>query len=131
VEQGDKVTGLDFSSAPKQAPKKLEVIPLIKGTGPAIKEGDSVTVNYLGDVWGRGEKPFDNSYGRDAPTTFPLTKGGLIDGWIKGLSGVKVGSRVLLIVPPKLGYGKAGNSQIQVSGTDTLVFVIDVLGVTG
>jgi peptidylprolyl isomerase len=87
--------------------------------------------NYLGTKWGNGDTPFDSSYERGQPTSFTLTNGGLIDGWVKGLAGVRVGSRVMLVVPPKLGYGKAGNPQIQVSGTDTLVFVIDVLGIGG
>jgi peptidylprolyl isomerase len=128
VEKDGKVTGLDFSTAPEQPPTKLEVIPLIKGNGPAVKSGDTVTVNYIGTKWGNGNTPFDNSYQRGQPTQFQLTPGGLINGWITGLDGVKVGSRVMLVVPPKLGYGKAGNPQIDVSGKDTLVFVIDVLG---
>ncbi|MDX6326156.1 MAG: hypothetical protein QOK15_2510, partial [Nocardioidaceae bacterium] len=109
VEKDGKVTGLDFSPAPKQPPAKLEVIPLIKGNGPAVKSGDTMIANYLGTKWGNGDTPFDSSYERGQPTSFTLTNGGLIDGWVKGLAGVKVGSRVMLVVPPKLGYGKAGN----------------------
>ena len=131
VEQDGKITGLDFSKAPKKAPTKLEVIPLVKGTGPAVKNGDTITVNYIGSKWGAGNTPFDNSYERGQPTSFTLSQGGLIDGWVTGLDGVKVGSRVMLVVPPKQGYGKAGNPQIGVTGKDTLVFVIDVLGIGG
>ena len=131
VEQGGKVTGLDFGSAPKKPSSELQVIPLVKGTGPAVKSGDTITVNYIGTKWGDGNTPFDNSYERGQPTSFTLSKGGLIDGWVTGLEGVKVGSRVMLVVPPKLGYGKAGNPQIGVTGKDTLVFVIDVLGIGG
>jgi peptidylprolyl isomerase len=123
----DGVTGLDFSDAPAKAPKKLDVIPLIEGEGPEVKEGDNVTVNYYGAVWGEDE-PFDESYSRGAPASFGLTPGGLIEGWVKGLEGVKVGSRVMLVIPPELGYGPQGSGE-KIPGNSTLVFVIDVLGV--
>ena len=42
-----------------------------------------------------------------------------------------MGSRVLLVVPPADGYGKAGNPQAKIKGTDTLVFVVDLLGAFG
>jgi len=51
----------------------------------------------------------------------------VIPGWNDGLPGVTVGSRVMLVIPPAYGYGKAGNSQAGIKGTDTLVFVIDIL----
>ena len=120
------VTGIDFSDAPAKAPKKLEVIPLIEGEGPEVKEGDNVTVDYYGAVWGADE-PFDESYSRGTPASFGLTPGGLIEGWVKGLQGVKVGSRVMLVIPPEQGYGPQGSGEA-IPGNSTLVFVIDVLG---
>ncbi len=129
VEEGGAITGLDFSGAPEEAPTELEVITLVEGEGEKLAEGDTMTVNYLGSKWGEGNEPFDNSYERGEPTEFPLTAGGLIDGWVEGLEGVAVGSRVMLVVPPELGYGEQGNPDIEVTGDDTLVFVIDVLGV--
>lgn len=127
VEKDGDVTGLDFSSAPKKAPQDFQVIPLIEGTGKAISEGDNITVNYFGSVWGKGDAPFDESYS-GPPASFTLAKGGLIDGWVKGLTGVKAGSRVMLVIPPELGYGKEGSGDT-IPGNSTLVFVIDVLGV--
>jgi peptidylprolyl isomerase len=129
VEQDGKITGLDFSGTPKP-PSKFEVIPLVKGEGATVKDGDSITVNYIGSVWG-ADKAFDNSYESGQPATFQLTYPGLIKGWVKGLEGQKIGSRVMLVVPPEDGYGEKGNPQIGVSGKDTLVFVIDLLGVGG
>jgi len=67
VEEGDKVTGVDFSDAPKDPPGKLQVIPLIEGEGPEVEEGQQVALNYLGVVWGE-DKPFDSSYERGEPT---------------------------------------------------------------
>jgi peptidylprolyl isomerase len=124
----DAVTGLDFSDAPAKAPKKLQVIPLIEGTGPAVEQGDNVTVDYYGAVWGNEKEAFDESYRRGTPASFGLTPGGLIDGWVQGLEGVKVGSRVMLVIPPELGYGAQGSGE-KIPGNSTLVFVIDVLGV--
>jgi peptidylprolyl isomerase len=126
VEKDGDVTGLDFTDAPAKPPKDLQVIPLIEGDGPEVAEGDQLTVDYFGAVWG-SKKPFDDSYSRGEPTEFALAKGQLIDGWVEGLQGVKVGSRVMLVIPPAQGYGKKG-SPPTIPGDATLVFVIDVLG---
>lgn len=122
----DKVVALDFSDAPKAAPKQFRAIPLIEGEGPEVEEGQQVTVNYFGTVWGKGKQPFDSSFERGEPATFPLLQGQLIDGWVQGLAGTKVGSRVMLIIPPELGYGAEGQEP-EIPGGSTLVFVIDVL----
>ena len=127
VEQsGGKVTGIDFSSAPKKAPKKLKVITLVKGNGPAAKAGRLVTFNYYGAVYGN-KKPFDSSFSRGAPVPFGVGVNGLIPAWDKVIPGLKQGSRVLIIAPPKDGYGARGQSGIPANST--LTFVVDVLGV--
>jgi peptidylprolyl isomerase len=128
VEKGGTITGFDFSNAPKADPTKFQAIPLVNGTGQAIKEGDQITANYVGSKWGSSQ-PFDNTYTRGQPAPFTITSPGVIKGWVKGLVGVKVGSRVMLIVPPSLGYGKQGNPQIKIGPHDTMVFLIDVLGI--
>lgn len=127
VEQtGSKVTGIDFSSAPKKAPKKLQVITLVKGTGPQAKAGRLVTFNYYGAVYG-SKKPFDSSFSRGAPVPFGVGVNGLIPAWDKVIPGLKEGSRVLIIAPPKDGYGSRGQQGIPANST--LTFVVDVLGV--
>ena len=126
VEEKGDVTGLDFTDAPANPPKELQVIPLVKGMGVEVAEGDQLTVDYFGAVWGES-KAFDASYSRGEPTEFALAKGQLIDGWVEGLQGVTVGSRVMLVIPPGQGYGKKG-SPPDIPGNSTLVFVIDVLG---
>ena len=109
-------------------PKKLQTEVLEEGDGPAVKKGDLIVADYLGATWRNG-KTFDNSYDRGNPAAFTLTdgQGGVISGWVKGLTGVKAGSRVLMVVPPKDGYGKTGNSQAGIKGTDSLVFVVDII----
>ncbi|MFJ3305698.1 FKBP-type peptidyl-prolyl cis-trans isomerase [Streptomyces sp. NPDC086549] len=104
----------------------LAVKTAIAGSGRTIAENDFVQANYLGQIWATG-KVFDNSYDRKRPIVIQLAQGSVIDGWRYGLAGKKVGSRVEMAVPPTLGYGTSGNAQAGIKGTDTLVFVIDVL----
>ncbi|WNI14787.1 FKBP-type peptidyl-prolyl cis-trans isomerase [Actinacidiphila sp. ITFR-21] len=105
--------------------KDLAVKTVIQGDGPAIASGDFVQVNYLGQVWDTA-KVFDTSFGR-GPYTNVIGQGKVIPGWDQGLLGQKVRSRVELAIPPALGYGSSGNAQAGIKGTDTLVFVVDVL----
>lgn len=95
------------------------------GDGDRVTEGEHVLVNYVG-INGRDGKPFDSSWQRGQSVPFNLAKGKMIDGFVKGLVGKKVGSRVLLTIPPKDAYGKQGQQQAKIKGTDTLVFVVDV-----
>lgn len=114
------------STAP---PSKLVVKTLIKGTGAPLAKGQEVVTRYVGVLWRTG-KTFDSSWTRGAPFGFQLdaTPAQIIPAWDKGLVGVPIGSRVLMVVPPADGYGKAGSSAAGIKGTDTLVFVIDILG---
>ncbi len=124
VEKGDAVTSLDFAKAPKPNGKLREAT-LVKGTGATVQKGQTITVNYLGQVYG-GKQPFDESYSKE-PASFGIGTGQVIPGWDKTLVGTKVGSRVLLAIPPKEGYGSKGNSAAGIKGTDTLYFVVDIL----
>ena len=99
---------------------------LIKGTGPVVAAGQTITVHYTGVIWGSG-KQFDSSWDRGSPVNFVIGKSQVIPGWDEGLVGQTVGSQVLLVVPPDKGYGTAGQSSAGISGTDTLVFVVDIL----
>lgn len=108
------------------APTALSTTTLVQGSGPATATGDEVVVQYVGQVWATG-KEFDASWTHGNPGAFRVGVGRLIAGWDKSLVGVKVGSRVLIIVPPADGYGSAGQPNAGISGTDTLVFVVDVL----
>ena len=109
------------------APTKTVVQPLIEGKGAAVEEGQTVRVAYTGALWRNGEV-FDSSASRPEQPyfEFPLGQGQVIKGWDNGLKGQKVGSRVLLVIPPADGYGAAGSGE-KIKGTDTLVFVVDVL----
>lgn len=115
-------------SIPKAAaPTALSATTLIQGSGPVTASGDVLVVQYVGQIWATG-KEFDSSWSSGMPAGFTVGIGHLIPGWDKALVGVKVGSRLLLVVPPADGYGSAGESAAGISGTDTLVFVVDILG---
>ncbi|MFF3324313.1 FKBP-type peptidyl-prolyl cis-trans isomerase [Streptomyces sp. NPDC002889] len=109
----------------KDAPTKLVSNYVIEGSGPAVKASDTLSVKYKGVLW-KGGKEFDSSYSRgDAPVSFPLAQ--VIPGWQKGLEGKKVGSRVLLVVPPDMAYGD--KAQGEIPANSTLVFSVDILAV--
>jgi FKBP-type peptidyl-prolyl cis-trans isomerase len=108
-------------------PKKLVVKDLIKGTGPAATATSTVNVQYVGVVY-KGGKQFDASWndGSGQPVSLPLS--GVIKGWQQGIPGMKVGGRRELIIPPSLGYG--ATAQAKIPANSTLVFVIDLHGVS-
>ena len=116
--------GLDFAKTP-EPDGELHVSTLVEGTGAPVQKNDLITVNYLGQVYD-GDKPFDESYSKGTPFTRPIGQGAVVKGWDQGLVGLTVGSRVILEIPPALGYGKAGQGEA-IPGGATLYFVIDIL----
>ncbi len=110
-----------------KASGKLVVQPLLQGKGEVIESGDTLIAQYVG-VIAPGGKQFDASWDRKQVASFPIGTGQVIPGWDKGIVGQKVGSRLLMVIPPAQGYGTSGNAQAGIKGTDTLVFVVDLLG---
>ncbi len=106
-------------------PTELKIATLIQGDGAEVKDGDQVTVHYQGVNWNT-KVIFDESWARGEPSTFSTS--GVIAGFSAALVGQKVGSQVIAIIPPDQGYGAAG-SPPDIGGTDTLVFVVDILGI--
>jgi peptidylprolyl isomerase len=107
-------------------PDQLVVQPLILGRGTKVQRLQQVRVQYVGVIW-PGGREFDSSWRRGEPASFTIGRGEIVAGLDRGLVGQTVGSRVLLVVPPDDGYGAAGNTGFGVRGTDTLVFVVDIL----
>jgi peptidylprolyl isomerase len=133
---GIKVTGAfdtkpTVTFPPNLPPKQLVEQTLVAGTGAPLAAGDTVVTNYVGEIWptkaGSQPKVFDSSFSRGAPTGFVIGTGSVIPGFDKTLVGKRMGTRMLLSIPPTDGYGASGNSQAGISGTDTLVFVVDLL----
>jgi FKBP-type peptidyl-prolyl cis-trans isomerase len=111
-------------TVPKNSPpKKLSVTTLIQGSGPKLAKGDTVVTQYVGYNWRTGQ-----SFGTSWPST-SNTAGELLSFQVGGAQGVTVGSRVMVVIPPSLGYGpEGGQASAGIKKNDTLVFVVDVLG---
>ena len=120
-EKGEPVR-FDFTGVAKPKPDGEFLRSVLKeGTGAVVTEDMTVTANYLGQVYD-GDKPFDESYSKK-PVPFALT--GVVQGWTYGLSGLKVGTRVLLQIPPDLGYGAQKKNGIPANST--LYFIVDII----
>jgi len=107
-------------------PAELEVAVLKQGDGATIAENSNVVVHYVGVNWTTGEI-FDESWSRGAPAGFSTA--GVVPGFKAALEGQQVGSQILAVLPPSEGYGEQGNAGAKIAGTDTIVFVVDILGV--
>lgn len=107
------------------APEKFKRAIVLEGKGDAVKEGQDVLVHYTGYLW--NGTVFDSSWEAGQPTTFTVDDAHLIPGFVKALTGIKVGSQVISVIPPAQAYGAAGNGSVP--GNSTLVFVVDVLGI--
>jgi len=109
-------------------PSGLVTKTLIKGSGPKLVKGQYVIAQYTGYIW-RTKKVFDSSWTSGSPFGFVIGANPeqVISGWDTGLAGQTVGSRVMLVVPPKDAYGSAGASQVGITAKDTLVFVVDII----
>jgi peptidylprolyl isomerase len=110
-------------------PTELVSQPLIEGEGAEVESGQTLTAHYTGIIWPGGEQ-FDSSWDRGEPSDFQIGVGAVIPGWDEALVGRTVGTQMLLVIPPDQGYGPQGNEQAGISGTDTLVFVVDILAAT-
>ncbi|MGN9840304.1 FKBP-type peptidyl-prolyl cis-trans isomerase [Nonomuraea sp. H19] len=119
---GDKAPTLTTKTSEKPS-GKLVTKTIIEGTGAKVQPNQTLTVHYTGKIWGT-DKQFDSSWERGQPAEFALSQ--VIQGWQQGLAGVPVGSRVVLSIPPDLGYGD--QAQENIPAKSTLVFVVDVLG---
>lgn len=105
-------------------PEELEIIDDVEGDGPAVKAGDTVSVNYVGVAFSTGEQ-FDASWDRGQPLNFRVGVGMVISGWDQGLIGMKVGGRRTLRIPPHLAYGSQGVPGVIAPG-ESLIFVCDL-----
>ncbi len=108
-------------------PTDLVIEDIEEGTGAEAAAGNTVDVHYVGVAWSTGRQ-FDASWDRPGNFSFPLGAGRVIAGWDQGVAGMKVGGRRRITIPPELGYGAAGAGGV-IKGGETLVFVVDLLGV--
>jgi peptidylprolyl isomerase len=106
-------------------PRKLVKEDIVKGKGPGAQPGDTVVVHYVGVNFSTGEE-FDASWDAGQPFPVQLGAGQVIEGWEKGLVGLKKGGRRKLTIPPEQAYGAEG-APPSIGPNETLVFVIDAL----
>jgi len=104
---------------------KPKVEELVQGKGPEAVRGKTVEVHYTG--WLTDGTQFDSSVG-GSPFSFRLGAGEVIEGWDRGVAGMRVGGKRKLTLPPELGYGSAG-APPQIPGDATLVFEVELLAV--
>jgi peptidylprolyl isomerase len=107
--------------------KQLIKKDLIPGSGQVAQPGQSVTVNYVGVLCKTG-KEFDSSWQRNQLFTTSLAPGSVIQGWVQGIPGMRVGGRRELIIPSNLAYGPKG-SGTTIPPNSPLVFVVDLISV--
>ena len=105
---------------------EMKIEELQVGTGTEAVAGKTVTVHYTG--WLTDGKKFDSSLDRGDPFKFKLGAGQVIQGWDKGVAGMKVGGKRKLIIPPQMGYGERGAGGT-IPPNATLVFEVELLGV--
>jgi FKBP-type peptidyl-prolyl cis-trans isomerase len=104
---------------------QLGVYVVRKGHGATVKSGQTVTVEYVGQLYPDG-KVFDESWSKKPPVSFPIGTGRVIAGWDDGLVGQTVGSRVILTIPSDEAYGATGSGPLVPPNSD-LIFAIDIV----
>ncbi len=108
-------------------PSGLKYVITKQGEGPAVKSGQDIAVHYAGRLASNG-KEFDNSFKRQRPIEFRLGTGRVIKGWDEGIAGMRVGEQRTLIIPPNLGYGKRGASNV-IPPNATLIFDVQLVSI--
>ena len=114
------------SSPAITTPSGLTYLITKKGTGPQLKAGDTVILNYTGMLT-NGVK-FDSSHDRNEPLAFKLGAGQVIKGYDEGLAKLRVGDHAILVIPGKLAYGPKGIPNV-IPPDATLIFIIEVVDV--
>lgn len=108
-------------------PAELLIEDEVVGEGDEATVGKRVVVHYAGVAWSNG-KEFDASWNRGDTFDFRLGAREVIEGWDRGVKGMRVGGRRRLTIPPDLGYGSRGAGGV-IKGGETLVFVVDLVAV--
>ena len=107
------------------APDDLLIEEIVVGSGDEATAGKTAVVHYVGISASTGEE-FDASWNRGDTFSFPLGAGYVIQGWDRGVVGMKIGGRRRLVIPSHLGYGDQGAGGVIAPG-ETLIFVVDLI----
>jgi hypothetical protein len=125
--QADNSSPTKVEGKGKSTSSGLQYWDLKQGTGTTASTGKTVSVHYTGWLAKDGKK-FDSSVDRGQPFMFQLGAGQVIKGWDEGVSGMKVGGKRQLRIPPDLGYGNRGAGGV-IPPNATLIFDVELLGV--
>jgi len=125
--QSDNSSPTKVTGKGKSTSSGLQYWDLKEGTGATAMTGKSVSVHYTGWL-DKGGKKFDSSVDRGQPFMFQLGAGQVIKGWDEGVSGMKVGGKRQLRIPPELGYGARGAGGV-IPANATLIFDVELLAV--
>ena len=102
------------------------------GSGEEAEIGKTVNVHYTGWLYDENApdtkgKKFDSSFDRNEHFSFMLGAGRVIKGWDQGVTGMKVGGKRTLIIPPSMAYGSRGAGNI-IPPNATLIFDVELVG---
>lgn len=106
---------------------ELQITDTVVGTGETAKLNDCITVNYRLSLIDGTIVSGNDTFTTGNPIAFDLVEGGLIEGWTKGIPGMKVGGLRRLVVPASQGYGDRGTSGIPANST--LIFDVELLDI--
>lgn len=112
--------------APISFAEEVQIINNIEGDGLEIVNHSKIQVHYLGKL--EDGTKFDSSYDRGEPLSFQIGMKQVIEGWERGLIGMKVGGKRTLVIPSKLGYGQRGAGDL-IPPNANLVFDVEIVGV--
>ncbi len=108
-------------------PSGLKYLDIQMGSGASARPGQQVKVHYTG--WLANGQKFDSSVDRREPFEFMLGAGEVMKGWDEGVSGMKVGGKRKIVIPPELGYGRRGAGGV-IPPDAELIFEVELLGLT-
>jgi peptidylprolyl isomerase len=124
VDNSDLATKPVIEAGEGDPPTEVVTEDIVEGEGPGAKEGDTLTVQYVGALFETAEE-FDASWDRGEPFDVTLGQGQVIQGWEQGLIGMKAGGRREIIIPSELGYGSTG-SPPTIPPDAALIFIVDL-----
>jgi FKBP-type peptidyl-prolyl cis-trans isomerase len=119
-----------LTSCSSNSVSDLKTTDIVAGTGAQAVKGSTVTVHYTGWLYknGRRGKKFDSSLDSGQPFSFKLGAGEVIEGWDRGIEGMRVGGKRDLLIPPNLGYGESG-APPEIPSNAVLNFEVQLLDV--
>lgn len=104
---------------------RLIIKDIVKGDGPEVRVGDTAVVEFVLSDWNSG-KEIDASWGKKRPYETQIEHNVVIEGWVQGVAGMRVGGRRALVIPPALGFLNNPNPKV---ADKTTYFDIVLLGV--